>query len=163
MTAASRYGSKQRSRARANAASGTGAVMGAMLDDLIDAAGDLSPAWPSVAEVWQQRQQKIFATGSNGRWAPLKAATILKKRREGATTEPLIHTGSLLREVSSTTPRAQGAHFVVLGPQKGAVIDYAKHHLRGNGVPQRNPVPRFTPTERKRLLEKIREHMGMVE
>ena len=161
MSAGSRYASKQRSRARAKAADGTAGAMNAMLDDLIEAAGDMSPAWPSVAQVWQERQQKIFATGSNGRWAPLKAATIMKKRREGATTEPLIHTGSLLHEVSSTTPRAQGPHFVVFGPQKGAVIGYAKHHLRGNGVPQRNPVPRFTPTERKRLIEKVREHMGM--
>lgn len=156
MTAESRYLSKQRSRARMKGQTASSS-MAETLDDLAAAVSNLEGVWPHIGEIWHARQNKIFETGSLGRWAPLKADTIIKKRREGATTEPLIHTGSLLHEVSSTTPRAQGPHFVVFGPQKGAAIDYATHHLRGNGVPQRNPVPRFTPAERKNCIDAIRD------
>lgn len=162
MTAASHYASKQRSKARGRAidAQGQAAVLTDRLDQLVDAASDLSPVWPAVAKVWAERQQMIFKTGSNGRWAPLRAATILRKHREGVSTDPLVETRTLIKAVTSETPRASSPHFVVFGPSKGEAIDYAKFHMRGMGNPQRHPVPRFTPTERKRMIEKISEHLG---
>jgi len=162
MTAASRYASKQRSKARGRAvdAQGQAAVLTDRLNQLVDAASDLSPVWPAIAKVWAERQSKIFATGSNGRWAPLRAATVIKKQRGGLSTEPLIETRTLVKAVTSETPRSSSPHFVVFGPQRGEAIDYVKFHMRGMGNPQRHPVPRFTPMERKRMIEKISEHLG---
>ncbi|MBI1377248.1 MAG: hypothetical protein GC157_07180 [Frankiales bacterium] len=131
------------------------------LDDLIDAASDLSPAWPEIGKVWSDREERVFATGSFGRWAPLKVVTVLQKLRDGATSEPLVHTGILKHELTSATPRSQGPRFAVYGPARGAVIDYAKFHVRGQGVPQRHPVPRLTPTERRRMVEKISDHLAV--
>lgn len=160
MTAASRYASKQRSRQRGRGFDGLGGLE-EHLDELADAASDLSPVWPEIGKLWAEREDRVFATGSFGRWAPLKAVTVLQKVREGATTEPLVRTGILKYEVSQETPRSQGTHFVVFGPARAAVIDYAKFHMRGQGVPQRHPVPRLAPTERRRMVEKIRDHLGM--
>lgn len=162
MSGGSHYGSKLRSKRRGRAIDdqGTAAVLIDRLDQLVDAASDLSPVWPAVARVWAERQTTIFNTASLGRWAPLRASTIIAKRRDGATTEPLIHTATLLRAVTSETPRASSPHFVVFGPPRGEAIDYAKFHMKGMGVPQRHPVPRFTPIERRRMVEKISEHLG---
>lgn len=161
MTAASRYASKQRSRARSNALVNATVEerVSDVLDGVIDAVQDLSDAWPAVGEVFAERQRGIFATGSNGRWATLAASTILRKRRLGQPATTLVATGSLLAAVSSATPRASGPRFAVYGPPKGADLSFAKHHIRGNGVPQRNPVPRLTPIERKRMVEAIRERV----
>ena len=157
MTAASQYASKVRSRARDKGLT-SGDRMGQVLDDVADAVSNLEGAWPAVAEVWAARQQRVFATDSSGRWAPLKAVTILRKQREGSPLATLRESSLLMHEVTSTTPRSSGAHFVVLGPQRGAGIEYAKFHLRGSGVPQRNPVPRLTGPERTEFIETIRDY-----
>jgi hypothetical protein len=117
--------------------------------------------WDGVGQVWAERQRKVFATASFGRWAPLKYETIMDKRRMGRDSSPLVRTGMLRNEVSSPTPRSSSPHFVILGPQRGAVIEYAKYHLHGNGVPQRNPVPRFSPAERTALLRAFSDVMGI--
>lgn len=161
MGAKRRIAAKARYRARKQREGSFAGQLDARLEELSQAAGDLSDAWPDVAQVWHERQTQIFASDSNGRWAPLKPATILKKHREGSTLAPLRETGTLFREVTSRVPRSSSKNFVVLGPSKGAHIEYAKHHMRGNGVPQRHPVPRFTPTEMRRMVEKVRDHMGM--
>ncbi len=162
MTAQSEYASKLRSkrRSRSLADQGTAAVVMDRIDQLIDVSTDLSPVWPTLGRLWAERQTTIFKTGSHGRWAPLKASTVVIKRREGLSNDPLIATRTLLGEVSREEPRASGTHFVVFGPAKGQAIDYAKFHMKGQGVPQRHPVPRFTPTERKRFLEKMAEQLG---
>ncbi len=156
MSAGSRYASKVRSRARMKGATSQSA-MEDILADVADAVSNLEGAWPHVGEIWQARQTKVFDTESFGRWAPLKAATIMKKRKAGVTTDTLVQSGMLRNEVSSPTPRSSGPAFVVLGPARGSVIEYAKFHLHGNGVPQRNPVPRLTGPERKNFIDAIRD------
>jgi hypothetical protein len=163
MTAASRYASKQRSRARSNAlvSAGIEGQVGQVLDDLIDACSNMRDAWPAVGEVFADRQRKVFATGGTGvgKWAPLEGSTIIRKRLLGQPMTTLVATGSLLQAVTSSIPTAYGDRFAVYGVTKGsAVIDYAIHHSRGHGNPQRNPVPRMTPTEMRRVVEKIRDH-----
>lgn len=160
MTAASRYASKVRSRARMKGAT-VASSMEETLTEIADAVSNLEGAWPHVGEVWAERQRKVFATGSFGRWAPLRTDTILDKQRAGATTDTLVRSGILRGEVSSPTPRSSSPHFVVLGPQNAGAIFYAKFHLHGNGVPQRNPVPKFSPAERTALIRAFREAMGI--
>jgi phage gpG-like protein len=161
MSAGSRYASKVRSRARAKAEGGLAGQLQARLEDLAALAEDSSPMWDAVGQVWAERQRQVFATASFGRWTPLKYATILDKRRMGRSSDPLVRTGVLREEVSSPRPRASSPHFVILGPQRGAAIEYARYHLHGNGVPQRNPVPRFSPAERTQLIDALRDAMGI--
>lgn len=163
MTAASRYASHERSRARSNAlvTAGLEGQVGQVLDDLIDACSNMRDAWPAVGEVFAERQRGVFRTGGIGvgRWAPLATATIIRKREKGQPYTSLVATGSLLKAVSSSIPTAYGDRFAVYGAPKGsAVVDYAIHHARGQGNPQRNPVPRLTAVERRRMIEKIRDH-----
>lgn len=160
-----RQASRDRSRARSNAlaaasADGTAATA-AVLEDIEARARDLSGAWPDIGKVWAARQRKIFETESLGRWKPLAVTTILRKRREGIVADTLVETGTLRRELSREVPRSQGARFAVFGPSQGAPIDYVKHHTRGEGVPQRNPVPRLAPAEHRTIVDLIREHMGI--
>lgn len=157
MSAGSHYASKVRSRARMKGATSDSA-MADILGDIADAVSNLEGVWPHIGEIWQARQTKVFDTESFGRWAPLKASTIMKKRRDSISTETLVQSGMLRGEVSSPTPRSSGPAFIVLGPARGAVIEYAKFHLHGNGVPQRNPVPRLTGPERKQFLDAIRDY-----
>jgi hypothetical protein len=130
------------------------------LDHYIDTARDLTPIWDEVGRVWAVRQSEVFASRGYERWAPLKANTILRKRREGEPTAILVSTGALKNQVTRPTPRNEGPHFAVYGPQTGADIAYAKYHLHGNGVPQRNPVPKFRPHEFKKFIEVIRRYMS---
>lgn len=158
MTAGSRYASKVRSRARAKAEGGTGARMEEMLGDIIAAVSNLDGAWTHIGEIWAARERKVFETGSFGRWAPLATSTLVDKRRTAISTETLVQTGTLLHALTQTTPRAKGAGFVVFGPPPGADIAHARFHVRGMGVPQRQPVPRFTPAERKNIIDAIRDY-----
>lgn len=132
----------------------------AAIDEFIEKASDLRGAWPEVGKVWAEREKSVFETGSFGRWAPLKSATILDKQKSGLGTTPMIETGSLIHGVTNPTPSESGPLYAVFGPG-GSAPDYAKYHLNGRGVPQRNPVPKLTPTERKRFVEKVAKHLGM--
>ncbi len=161
MSARSHYESKKRSqqRQRALARQGTGAQIGGIFEDLEYAVGNIRDVWPVVGEVYADRQDNIFATQSHGRWAPLRAATIIKKRSDMVRPETLIATGTMFKAVSSPTPRAQGDYFAVFGPPRGGPdISYAMHHALGRGTPQRNPVPRMTAPEIHNIVELIRDH-----
>lgn len=130
------------------------------LEDLASAVSNLSPAWPGVGQVFAERQQRIFDTASYGRWAPLKASTILRKRQSGVggALKILDDTGLLRGAVSSPTPRSSGPAFAVFGA-RDSDVHYAKYHARGMGNPQRHPLPKFTPIERKNLVDKLREYI----
>lgn len=162
MGGAMRQASKDRSRARARdrELAGISQVDG-VLEQIESVAHDMSLLWPDIGKVWAARQQKIFATESLGRWAPLKAATILRKRRLGVVADTLVETGTLRRELTREVPRSQGKRFAVFGPSQGAPIDYVKQHARGNGVPQRNPAPRLAPSEHGTIVKLLRAHMGI--
>lgn len=166
MTYASHYASKLRSkqRERALAKEGSAAVLQDRLSDVIGAVEDMSPAWPELGRLWSEREMEVFRTNGFRKWKPLRTDTILRKRSDstaaaGSQSEVLVHSGLLKDEVTRVEPRAQGTHFVVFGPQRGAPIDYAKYHMRGNGVPQRNPVPRFRPGERDVMVQALRKYV----
>jgi hypothetical protein len=167
MTYASHYASNVRSKARLRAMQASpGGVAGRSLDDLIatvervaDYAQDLRPVWPEIGRLWAERQANVFATGGLGKWAPLRAETILDKRRMGQPAATLVATDTLRGELTSATPRSEGPRFVVFGPSRGAPISYARWHMHGNGVPQRNPVPRFQPGEKEAMILALRRFM----
>lgn len=169
MSAATRYASKVRSRQRQKAEAGGGLFgMGYSIDGAVDArlsvlqqlAEDFSLGWPEIGKVWAERQREIFATGSMGRWSPLAAQTILRKRRSavGDPAAILVDSGVLRDDLTRPEPRNSGPRFAVYGPPAGAVSPYyARFHVTGQGNPQRHPVPRFSPSERQRVVGMMRQ------
>ena len=169
MSAASRYRSKVRSRQRARAEAGRGLFgLGYTWDGsadgrlgvLADIAEDYRLGWPEIGQVWAERQREIFATGSLGRWSPLAAQTIIRKRQSavGNPAEILVDTGVLRDDLTRPEPRNSGPRFAVYGPPAGASSPaYARYHVTGSGNPQRHPVPRFSPSERQRVVAMMRK------
>jgi hypothetical protein len=129
------------------------------LEDIASGVRDLSPAWPGVGEVFAERQNRVFDSRSFGRWAPLAASTIVRKRNSSVSGGlSVLQDTRLLRDsLTRPTPRSSGPGFAVFGPV--ADIPYAKYHVRGMGNPQRHPMPKFTPTERANLVKKLREYI----
>lgn len=168
MSAASRYASKVRSRERRKVDAGNGLFgLGYSWNDapadrlgvLEDLARDFRLAWPEVGKIWKDRQEKIFRTGSLGRWSPLAAQTILRKRASavGDPTQILVDTGTLRDDLTRVEPRNSGPGYAVYGPPAGSVSpSYAKYHVTGQGNPQRHPVPRFTTNEKQEIVAQMR-------
>jgi hypothetical protein len=144
------------------AAAGQADAISKQLDDLTRITEDLRPIWPEVAQAFAERQRSIFATGSRGRWAPLAASTMMKK--SGTSLSPstiLVHSG-LLRDAATNAnpinPREQSVEFGV--PAGDPSRAYAQYHVKGNGVPQRNPLPKLLPAERRDLIGIVRKRIG---
>lgn len=126
-----------------------------MLDRVIDRSADWSSSWESVGrEFWAARERRIFETGNFGRWAPLKFRTLKAKKREGASDLTLVRTGTIFRQITTPTPKASSGRFAVYGPI--APAPYAKFHVKGRGVPQRNPVPKLSVAERVSIIRILR-------
>jgi hypothetical protein len=137
-------------------------VISKQLDELTKITEDLRPIWPEVGQVFSERQRTIFATGSRGRWAPLAASTLMKKASTSLSPSTiLVHSGLLRDAATNPNPinaREQSAEFgVPAGDPSRAYTDY---HVKGNGVPQRNPLPKLTPIERRDLIAIIRKRIG---
>lgn len=121
-----------------------------------DSLADFSYAWPSLGAVWAEREEGVFATGGRGMWAPLASTTLLRKRSVGGGAKPLVRSGELLASLSSAQPRNEGSDWVVFGPRGRDAVVEGSWHAKGTGrMPQRSPVPRFTPSERKRFTDKL--------
>lgn len=168
MSAASRYASKVRSRQRQRVDANRGLFgMGYSIDDaaserldvLSELARDFRLAWPEVGKIWADRQTRIFASGSMGRWAPLAAQTILKKRANavGDPAAILVDSGLLRDDLTRPEPRNSGPGYAVFGPPAGSISPtYAKYHVLGQGNPQRHPVPKFTTGEKVEIVRIMR-------
>ena len=168
MSAASRYASKIRSKQNRRVAANQGLFglgytwddsPAERLDTLYELARDFRLAWPEVGKIWAERQERIFRTGSDGRWSPLAAQTILRKRSNavGDPTAILVDTGLLRGDLTRPDPRNSGPGYAVYGPPTGSVSpSYARYHVTGSGNPQRHPVPRFSPSERQRIAGEMR-------
>lgn len=136
-------------------------AIGKQLDDLVGVTEDMRPIWPEVGQVFSERQQRIFATGSNGRWAPLRASTMIKKQATSISPSAiLVETGMLRDQTSNPAPINPAEHSVEFGVPAGhPVRAYAQYHIKGSGVPQRNPMPKMTPSERRDLIAIIRRRL----
>ena len=126
------------------------------LDRLEEACSDLSEVWPKVGAVFAQAQREVFAGGNT--WAPLAAATILRKK----STRILVETGALERGATSPTPITADDLSATFGVPPGHPSRaYAFWHYLGRGVPERDPVPDLSPTKREAMfraaIEPIRE------
>lgn len=129
---------------------------------MISRTEDFAPLWPEIGRVWVEREQEVFATRSKSRWARLAASTIRSKRRAGVAGKPdLVRTGALLAALTQVKPRSSGSRFVVFGPPPGSpATKYGTDHAKGRGSPQRDPVPKLTPNERKRMVTDFGQYLS---
>ena len=128
-----------------------------LLDKAEKATADWTTSWPALgAAWWATRERTVFDTAGNGRWAPLAFSTRKQKKAEGSS-QTLVRTGMLLRQVSSPTPKVGAARYAVFGP--GSPVPYAKYHLQGGRMPRRSPVPMLTAHDRKVIVETLNTTM----
>lgn len=154
--------SASRARYRARQRAGVAAVAEQMSTMLAQAA-DFSGAWAEIGFMIADRERKVFAetrSGAGRRWRPLKAETILRKRRMGLSTAPMVRTGSLLAELTNAKPVAEGRGFAVWGPRNSEIAHVGVRHKRGQGnAPQRDPAPPIRPREAESFLNIMRRHV----
>jgi len=143
-------------------AAGQADAISKQLDDLVKITEDLRPIWPEVGQAFAERQETIFATGSRGRWAPLATSTLIKKSRSALNASAILVHSSLLRDAATNpAPINPHPHDVEFGvPAGDPSRAYSRYHIKGMGVPQRNPLPKFTPVERRDLIDIIRKRIG---
>jgi hypothetical protein len=128
-----------------------------VLDEAEKATADWTGAWPKLGEAWwATRERTVFDTGGNGRWAPLKFSTLKQKRKEGSS-QILVRTGMLLRQVSAPTPKKAAARFAIFGPN--SPVPYAKYHLQGGRMPRRAPVPMINAHDRKQIVDTLQKYL----
>lgn len=125
------------------------------LQDLAKRASDLTPVWEQVADIWDERQKALFRPGS--RLAPLDPKTVRNK----GTSVPLVETGRLRKATIARQPVKATEDSVTFGIAKGdkvRPIAILQRTGRKN-MPKRDPVPRLTAAETKRVLGLLREHL----
>ena len=138
--------------------------MGDVLDrltDLANAAADCSPAWRQLGDMWQRRQQTVFDTANQGRWAGFAPSTIRKHD------SPLVDEGIMEAGMTTARPRYDDKHMVAFGPPKGnrrvqavATLNTVGHKSRGaTRVDPRPVVPPLSATERRMWLGVIEDHI----
>jgi len=138
--------------------------MGDVLDrltDLAQAAGDCSPAWDELGDMWAARQNAVFDSNGGGKWTGFAVETILEHE------SPLVDEGVMREGMTSARPRFSDKHMVAFGPPKGdrrvqgiATLNTVGHADRGGGqVPKRAVVPPLSASERRRWIEVIDRHI----
>lgn len=126
------------------------------LDGVAHAAGDLSPTWPMLARLFEDRQNTVFDTAGLGRWEPFARETIRRHQ------SPLVDFGVMKEGLTRAVPRFERKRFVVFGPEKhdrrvmnpGVLNTVGTVHM-----PARPPVPRLRAAERRAWVGVIRAHI----
>ena len=138
--------------------------MGDVLDRLTDlarAAGDVSPAWDELGDLWETRQNDVFASDGFGRWGQFALSTMAEHE------SPLVDDAVMREGMTAARPRYSDKHMVVFGAPKGnkrvsaiATLNTVGHADRGGTrVPARPVVPPLRAGERRRWLEVIERHI----
>lgn len=134
------------------------------LGDLVDGAADrMKNLSPAVAERVREATQAIvrenFETegaASGHPWPPLKASTVLDRRRKGFPPRPiLVRTGRLKR--SATLPGSESVFRSTNDSVTvGTSVSYARFHRTGTRhLPRRDPF-RFAREQLQRVLDVFR-------
>lgn len=131
------------------------------LEDKLDAvskvAGDMTPLWPKVGEVFAQMQRQVFSSGTG--WPALDEDTVRIK----GSGEILVAGRSLIEAATSPVPVEATRLYAKFGV-RSSDVPYAHWHARGAGVPRRDPVPPMTPAVKTMILdivaERVREELA---
>ena len=127
------------------------------LDEVADAASDLTPAWGPLGTLYARRMDTVFSTNGLGRWAPRAAATIDKGQ------SPLVDTGVMRDGLTRTQPRYDDELMAAYGPRKydRRVMAPAILHTAGTKrMPKRVVVPPLRAAERRAWIGAVSDHLG---
>ncbi len=126
------------------------------LDDLSDAASDISPTFDELGGKFAARQDSVFDSNGWGKWAPRAPSTIA----EGAS--PLVQTGIMREGINGRSPiwkKKRGAAFGAPANAKRvwnvAVLNTVGH----GGTPPRRAVPPLRAAEKRAWIDVVRDHM----
>lgn len=130
------------------------------LQDLSEAAEDVTPAWKEIGPMFAKRQDSVFDSNGFGKWAPRAPSTI----REGIA--PLQQTGIMREGVSLALPIWLKKHGVAFGAAKYerrvmnvAVLNTVGHKRGTKDVPPRVVVPPLRAAEKREWLKVVERHL----
>jgi len=132
----------------------------ARLQDLTEAAQDVSPAWKEIGPMFAARQDTVFDTYNEGAWVPMAPSTLKEH------VSPLVQTGIMRQGLSLALPIWLKKHGIAFGAAKYerrvmnvAVLNTVGHKRGTKQVPERVVVPRLTAKEKREMLGILREHI----
>lgn len=126
------------------------------LDDLSDAASDISPTFDTLGAKFDAREDSVFDTNGWGKWAPRAPSTI------AAGVSPLVQTGIMREGISGRKPIWQRKRGAAFGAPKSdrrvwnvAILNTVGH----GGTPARISVPPLRAAEKREWIDVLRDHM----
>lgn len=130
------------------------------LDDVSDAAQDISPTFDTLGAKFAAREDSVFDSNGFGRWAPRAPSTI----KEGIS--PLVQTGIMRDGLLRRSPIWRKKHAAAFGASKSerrvfnvAVLNTVGHRRGSKDVPPRPVVPPLRAAEKRAWIDVIRDHM----
>lgn len=125
---------------------------GKVLEGVIERANDPRRGLLLVADLFYERQKRVFATAGFGQWAPVEESTAVAKG--GGRT--LVDTGGLLLSLTTSSHRYSRRELTRDGLAVGTRNPVAHLHEGGaRGIPVRDPVPPTTAAERESFAESL--------
>jgi len=128
----------------------------ARLDKVAHAADDVSPIWPQIGRLWDDRQSTVFASNGFGRW-PAEAVVTMRSNQS-----PLVDTGVMREGLTMAHPIWDTQRGAAWGAPKSdrRVFNIAVFHAYGTSrMPKRLPVPPLRAAERRAWLGVLAKHM----
>ena len=130
------------------------------LDEVSDAASDISPTFDTLGGKFAAREDSVFDSNGWGRWAPRAPSTI----KEGIS--PLVQTGIMRAGLLGSSPIWRGRNAAAFGASKSeprvmnvAVLNAVGHKRGSKNVPARIPVPPLRAAEKRDWIDVVRNHM----
>lgn len=130
------------------------------LDDVSDAARDISPTFDTLGGKYAAREDSVFSTNGWGKWAPRAPSTIA----EGVS--PLVQTGIMREGISGRKPiwrKKMGAAFGAPKYERRvwnvAILNTVGHKRGTKDVPPRISVPPLRAAEKREWIDVLRDHM----
>lgn len=138
-------------------------IVDRLLAGIADRAGDLTPAWPGVVQVFRGIAQRAFdseGASTGAPWPELAESTQQERARLGyGPQHPILQrTGALMR---SLTLGAGGSTLMTPGRLEIGGIDYLKYHQSNQPrkkLPRRAPI-NLTMDDRHEIMRPIRLYL----
>lgn len=117
----------------------------------------LGLASDELAAWFRDRERDIFASGGSGHghkeFSAIAPLTEKRKKRLGQSTQPLIATGTMMRDFATGGAVEVRPDELTLGAAPGSSSHYAVYAV--NRRPRRDPVPPLTPAEASQVAKII--------
>lgn len=134
--------------------------VGRRLDELSEAASDISPTFRALGAKFAARERLVFDSNGWGKWAPRAPSTLAES------VSPLVQTGIMREGLLGNAPIWRGRNAAAFGAAKSdrrvmniAVLNAVGHRRGTKQVPPRIPVPPLRAAEKRDWIDVLRDHM----